>query len=294
MAYRDSTMRVANIPKLFGHEDPFHIHKVLGASSLLHFVYRMCCAILSPDHTLGFDAYKPYTISLIILHMMLSGTSLVFTIPSNRVRKLPMIWPEFRLHSIIFAYRSLLAMLCFWLNATLDVTYFHYVRGLIVLGTLVCADTVTSYYKKHDMLLPGETTMRSMPFPENTPLIVIRITNMYYSISQVLATMNILFVRNMNRPFAVLFPIQLAAFLMTMVRKSILTSGEWHILYGGALALNYVYALYAVYECTISSTLYWLLSISFIISRFVFHVNKYVLWSGIVGLFMYTTHAFKI
>jgi hypothetical protein len=199
-----------------------------------------------------------------------------------------MIWPEFRLHSIIFAYRSLLAMMCFWLNANLEVTYFHYIRGLIVLATLVAADMVTSYYKKHDLLLPGETTMRSMPFPENTPPFVIRITNMYYSISQVLATMNILFINNMNRPFAVLFPIQLAAFLMTMVRKSILTSGEWHLIYGGALGLNYVYAFYSAYESTISSSLYWLLSTVFIISRFMFHVNKYTLWSGIVGVFMYT------
>lgn len=146
------------------------------------------------------------------------------------------------------------------------------------------------------MLLPGETTMRSMPFPEGTNPMLIRATNLYYSISQVLATMNIIFTSNMNRPFAVLFPIQLAAFLMTLVRKSILTSGEWHVLYAGALGLNYVYAAVATTDNSglISMPMYLLLASTFIILRFRYHVNKYILWSGIVSIFMSRIHSHNI
>lgn len=248
----------------------------------------LCCT--SADHSIGFDPTKSYTLALIVMHMTLSVSSLAFSIPRNRIRKLPMIWPEFRLHSIIFACRSLLSMICFWFNTQLGVTYFHYARGMIVLLTLASADLVTMYYKKHDMLLPGETTMRSMPFPEGTSPTVISVTNFYYSVSQVLATMNMLFVSGMDYPFVVLFPIQLAAFLMTMVRKSIITAGEWHILYGGSLGLNYLYALVRPTDNVVSPLLYWILASTFVMLRFRYHVNKYLLWSGIVCVFMYTVN----
>lgn len=289
-------MRILNIPKLFTHEDPLHIHKLLGISSLIHYAYRAYLSYVSTNHSMSFDPTKWHTLALIVMHVLLSTTSLVFTIPRNRVRKLPMIWPEFRLHSIVFAYRSLLAMICFWLNAKTGMVLFHYARGIILLLTLASADLVTLYYKNHDMLLPGETTMRSMPFPEGTNPTLIRTTNLYYSISQVLATMNIIFTSNMNRPFAVLFPIQLAAFLMTLVRKSILTSGEWHVMYAGALGLNYVYAVVATTDNSglISMPMYLFLASTFIILRFRYHVNKYILWSGIVSIFMSRIHSHNI
>jgi len=276
-------MRLLNIPKLLSHEDPFHVHKLLGVGSLAHFGYRVYTTAVRPEHSMGFVEGAGGTLALIAMHAALSGTSLLFHIPRNRVRKLPMIWPEFRLHSIIFAYRSLLAMLCFWLDGYFQTRLFSYVRGGLVVTTLVSADIVTAYYKKIDQLKPGETTMRSMPFPEQTPAAVIRATNFYYSFSQVLATLNILFAMNMNRAFAALFPIQLAAFLMTLVRKSILTAGEWHVAYGAALGINYVYAAVAPDEGSIPLAAYWCIAAAFVVLRFRYNMNKYLLWSSIVG-----------
>lgn len=281
-------MRITNLPKLLTHEDPLHLHKTLGIGCLAHYGYRAYHAYASPVHSMGFDPHHPSTPACILLHLALSMSSLAFTIPRNRVRKLPMIWPEFRLHSILFASRSLLAMLCFWAHAVYGMPAFQYARGLLVLATLACADAVTFYYKKMDQLLPGETTMRSMPFPDGTPLAIIRTTNMYYSVSQVLATMNILFVPSMDRPFAVLFPIQLAAFLMTMVRKSILTAGEWHVLYAAALGLNFVHAAMTAGESTLSTAAYWTLAATFAALRFACRANKYFLWTGVVAVFAYT------
>jgi len=278
-------MRFSNAPRLIGHEDPFHLHKILGVTSLGHFGYRIVQCVQRQDHTLGFVSGDPWLLVWIAVHAALSGTSLIFAIPANRIRKLPMIWPEFRLHSILFAYRSLAAMLCFWADAYYATRMFSYARGVLVLATLIGADAVTAHYRRQEKLKPGETTMRSMPFPEGTPATVIRSVNFYYSVSQVLATMNILFTTNANRPFAVLFPIQLAAFLMTLVRKSVLSAGEWHIAYGAALGVNYVYAGLVAGEATIPMAQYWSLASAFVFSRFVLNVNKYWLWMWIVGIF---------
>jgi hypothetical protein len=50
-----------------------------------------------------------------ILHAGLSWSSLLFHIPAKRNKSNPMIWPEFRWHSICFACRSFVAM--YWVAA---------------------------------------------------------------------------------------------------------------------------------------------------------------------------------
>jgi len=289
-------MRLSQVSRLFTREDRGHVHKVLGFTALGHYVYRVVRCVRSDDHALGFVAGDPWMLFWILVHLALSGTSLIFHIPRNRVRKLPMIWPEFRVHSILFAYRSLAIMLCLWQAADGDgggggdgarttQLLVAGARGAIVMGTIVGADLATAHYRRMEALKPDETTMRSMPFPDGTPSAVVKGVNFYYSVSQVLATMNMLFSVNANRPFAALFPIQIAAFLMTLVRKGVLTAGEWHASYAGALGVNYVYAAVASGECSVPLATYWVIAAAFVLARFGLRANKYLLWSGVVGYY---------
>ena len=275
-------MIVTNAWRLIGNEDAFHIHKSLGVLSLGHFAYR--AALFVKYGTMGFSG-NAATMACIALHMALSGTSLIFHLPNNRIRKAPMIWPEFRIHSILFAYRSLICMAFYWVNAQFadasrDITY--WCRCMTLIGTLIGADVATAYFKALEKGESG-TTMRGMPFPESITLHQRDGINMYYSICQVFATLNMIAAPGMERPFGILFPIQIAAFLMTLVRKSILSAGEWHTSYASALGINFVHAIYetSIQKTTPSTFVYLSLIACFCILRFQYRFNKYVLWSAI-------------
>ena len=90
--------------KLFTHHDHNNAHKSLGLVVLLQFVYRFVnlalCGSCFPDS-------EPLWASTLLLlaHACLSVSSLIFRLPAKRNFTSPMIWPEFGLHSIVFATR---------------------------------------------------------------------------------------------------------------------------------------------------------------------------------------------
>lgn len=275
---------MALIAKLVTHEDGqhFHIHKILGITSLCHYFYRFFCFCFSGN--MGFDS-SWVTLVCVFAHASLSGTSLFFKIPENRVRGKPMIWPEFRLHSIFFAWRSILPMLFLWFSS--HVTPIRPYRqpffAFCIISTMILADYTSSHFKKRGTLQPENTTMRMMPFPEQTSERLIAITNFYYSVCQVLATLIVLYATDYPRLLMVMFPIQLAAFLMTLVRKSLISGRTWHVLYGISLGLNYVYAIADDQSLPLD---YWIFATFFCVFRFYFNGNKYLLWGCIaVGFF---------
>lgn len=106
-----------------------------------------------------------------------------------------MIYPEFRLHSTIFAYRSLIVMLLQWASLRFHTVYPLYLRGIVVLVTMICADAVTKAYKDQG------TTMRGMPFPEYVPEILRNSLNLFYSVSQIFATAEVIFGNHMVRRY---------------------------------------------------------------------------------------------
>ena len=218
----------------------------------------------------------------IVSHAALSGTSLIFYIPSARSITSPMIWPEFRAHSIIFAYRSLVAMSLTELTISDPIT-----RFVTVLGTLLLADGATKYFK-----MEGVTTMRDMPFPDWVSQTARTQLNYYYSFSQIFATMTILFSSSMERAFMILFPIQIAAFLMTLVRKKIITPLQWHIYYALSLFMNYLYTLLLlnITHTEIMPVLFYISSVFFCFLRFGFRVNKYILWIGIGAIYIFSEY----
>ena len=243
-----------------------HIHKTLGLACLVHFASQF--TLFFKDGTMYFDTRTWF---MIALHVLLSWSSFIFHLPDLRSVHAPMIWPEFRAHSILFATRSLVAMSMSLSNASVPET-----RFLNVMGTIALADLAT---KTHDA---RSTTMRDMPFPTWVSERTRDRVNMYYSVSQVLATSGLLFSPSMERAFMVLFPIQIAAFLMTLVRKRLISPLSWHVLYAGSLGLNYLHAGLAKDSLPIA---FYVASLVFCVLRFRFRWNKYVLWALIGGAY---------
>lgn len=80
----------------------------------------------------------------------------------------------------------------------------------------------------------------------------------------------------LDEAFLVLFPIQIAAFLLTLVRKDVISAATWHALYGASLLLPYVYLL-IVLQTETALELLWVGGMVSLF-RFRYRVNKYLLW----------------
>jgi hypothetical protein len=278
-------INVANVPKLITKEDGnyFHFHKILGVLSLLHYGYRVRNLILTGS--MKFDG-SLFTLACIGLHTVLSGSSFIFHISNTRIRGAPMIYPEFRLHSIIFAYRSLLVMLLQWICLRYDVVFPLYLRGGVVILTMVLADMVTRAHKDQG------TTMRAMPFPEYASTLVRDNLNLFYSVSQIFATGQVIFGVHMDEVFAVVFPIQIAALLMTCVRKSIISAAAWHNFYALSLLSNYVVSPIVGYMTPVldykGGGFFFPCTAAVIALRFgPLGLDKYVIWTVVAVLHLY-------
>lgn len=214
--------------KLVTREDPFHLHKILGTVCVLHFVYRYY--LLNTTGSMHFD--QPVDMAMVSLHGVLSISSLGFHVSSVRNVTKPMIYPEFRAHSILFALRS---VVCCYLHFY----RFHYMWPMVVcFQTLWLASAISEHYKRQAFIHTTEgKTMRNMPFdphmsPEDQGAIVAMHSRM-----QIGATL-FMWV-NVDTAFLPLVAIQLAAFLMTLVRKGLISSRTWHLVYSCALWINY-------------------------------------------------------
>jgi hypothetical protein len=241
-----------------------HLHKTLGLVSLVHFALQF-----GNFFNLGAMQFDNRTWMFLVFHLLLSWSSTIFHLPAIRSVHAPMIWPEFRAHSILFATRSLVAM-----ALTLNQVSSPWTRFANVLTTMALADLATIYYKV------TVTTMRDMPFPDWVSQTTRDRVNLYYSVSQVLATGILLFSPSMERAMFILFPIQIAAFLMTLVRKQIISPLSWHVLYAGSLGLNYLHSLLALDNLPVG---FYLGCLLFCLMRFRYRWNKYFLWT-LIGL----------
>lgn len=270
--------RPHNSHKLVTKEDPFHVHKIIGIVCLLNYGYRYYLLIRYGS----MDLNNSYAALLMVYHAILSGSSVVFHIPSIRNPKAPMIYPEYRLHSILFVMRS---VVCYFL------TFFgHSIEYKIAVCylTMLLADAVTARYKSPDSLM--NTTMRNMPFDtrigeeEQQQIILMQ------SSQQIGATLYML--GNLDSCFSPMFAIQIAAFLMTMVRKSIIDSNMWHIVYNIALWMNALcfYSLpigYLIAEVALFQVLYyWRFSNMKDRPRMIVG-NKYIGWTIVFAMFYF-------
>ncbi|KAL7470184.1 hypothetical protein ACHAXS_010443 [Conticribra weissflogii] len=235
--------------KLFTREDPQNIHKGCGLFVLLHYAFRFY-QMLFGDLSSGFGSRMGHGATVIgplclIPHAVLSLSSLIFhTVPKERIVGQPMIWREFRAHSIIFAMRSIIGTLCAWISVYFD----HHpivrkmaivVSSLSILIANYAAETATKKLCPSNL----ESTTATMPYWEGASIETQRRFKSFYAYCQFLATLACLSISNPAWPFAVMLPIQLAAFLMTMVRKGFLSAKSYHVLYTLSLVMPYVVAV---------------------------------------------------
>jgi hypothetical protein len=156
-------------------------------------------------------------------------------------------------------------------------------RGWLVLLTMVLADTVTRYYKTIGLVEKNESTMRTNPYPTWFPQNLIPYHNIFYSASQILATMECLSSPDISFPFIILIAIQTAPFCMTLVKKGVIDQTGWHIYYTIALGISYMYGNFgARMGHYVPEWLYWVLAFGIMLGRFSLGLEKYFLWSLVV------------
>mmetsp|Transcript_19955 Transcript_19955/g.28590 ORF Transcript_19955/g.28590 Transcript_19955/m.28590 type:complete len:211 (-) Transcript_19955:90-722(-) len=204
-----------------------------------------------------------------------------------------MIYPEFRLHSIVFASRSLAIMLLLYFTRIFNAEILLYLRGAVVIVTMILADVITNSFKDQGK------TMRAMPFPDYAPHFLRNNLNRFYSISQIFATAQMFFCIGLDEAFLVLFPIQIAAFLMTCVRKSIISAGAWHFYYAAALGLNYIIAPILQYSSSTNNLsrggfFYPTAFVAIFFRFFVPDVSKYVVWLIVYAVQFYAMYSLHL
>jgi hypothetical protein len=278
----NNLLNIENLHKLSTKEDPAYIHKILGGICMTNFLYQYYHIFIYGK----FNLDNPLGLYLVSLHGILSISSLIFHIPSIRNRSAPMIYPEFRLHSIVFGLR---AVFCFYLS------YFklHFIYKIAICYlTMIFADITTYYYNNTantanttntaNTANTANTTMRNMPFNENIPLKLQKKITHFNSSMQIAATLYML--GNTNSAFFTLYPIQLAAFMMTLIRKNIITNIIWHRIYSFLLISNiFCYFSLPISFIFIKILLFYL----FIQLRFKLQMNKYYAWSIVFLIYTY-------
>lgn len=241
--------------KLFTKHDAFHIHAIIGILCLIHFLYRylrLCvygCAFgeyeLHYVHTKVFDTF------CVLFHVLLHTTSFQFHLPAQRSEKRPMIWTEFRFHSAVFAFRHICCTLSQWWLST---TFYEN-------GGNVCFVVLTILFAKEITQCFGNTqkrTTNAMPYPENTNVVNIKLTKAFYATAQFGATTCAIW----GPPTVAFLPIcaiEIAPFMMTLVRKGKATVLQYHQIYTIALLIHYLLWFVCMQSAHSYHSLQWVL-----------------------------------
>jgi len=221
--------------RLVTDHDPYHIHKCLGAFVLLHYAYRLFLVCTTgdafpPSHSRSWQSVG------VVAHGLLSWSSLLLPLPTHRNFASPMIWPEFRMHSIVFATRhvvcTLLTLHRLWpTNLYLNVL----LKMAIVGGVIKLASHITDQYGCR-----LNRTTNSMPYPATVTPSEQRQIKLYYARAQFGATVQAI-CQDATLCFMPLIAIQTAPLLMTLVRKGKITTRAYHIGYAVALVLGGIF-----------------------------------------------------
>jgi len=264
--------------RLLTHHDRYHRHAILGLVSLLHFAYRLLATAVTG---VAFPPGEPaWATALCLLpHTLLHVTSLTLHLPRKRNFSAPMIWPEFRLHSGVFGLRMVAATAAsLWLWAP-GAGSQHPAAYLLVLGTCCLADLVTRHFGDQE-----QRTTNAMPYPAQATAAHVAAAKEFYRDAQVNATL-LAATGPPSGIFLSLLSIQAAPLLMTLVRKGVAVSTDYHRYYGLALLVPYwahVRAtLVAIRAGQPVDGLAHLAAFSlFYVGRFRFRLNKYLLWTA--------------
>jgi hypothetical protein len=178
--------------------------------------------------------------------------------------------------------------------------YYLYQIGKLALIVLhhILADYITLKYNINE-----KTTTRDINW-ENISDNVKSLVKKYYAVCQILAINALILTDNekygsgtIESAFLIMFPIQLSTFLMTLVRKSIISNISWHIFYGLSLLSPFFIVINTInYTASCNSDsnnknkleitkVY--LPILYIIFRLQYNMNKYYLMFHVFIINMY-------
>ena len=147
---------------------------------------------------------------------------------------------------------------------------------------MLLADIITYNYNVIGKYEKNGSTMKNMPFDNKIPEIEQKKITLMHSSMQIGATIYMLC--NIDSAFSPILGIQLAAFLMTLVRKNIIKANSWHIIYAFSLWINiflYLSQNMSLDFITIQFTMYSIYTKLF----FKIKLNKYIGWTILFGLF---------
>ncbi|KAL1521316.1 hypothetical protein AB1Y20_020983 [Prymnesium parvum] len=116
---------------LLTNHDKYHMHALLGLAVLLHFLFRWGMLLAYGD-AFGNDGMLRFHVLMVLLHAALPLSALPLPIPRARNFSAPMIWQEFRLHSLAFAPRhvlSTISSLTFPSNRVVQLAIVHFCLG---------------------------------------------------------------------------------------------------------------------------------------------------------------------
>jgi len=233
---------------LFTNHDKYHIHKTLGFLAVANFILRFYYAIVYGTSFPPFET-KVFSCSSVLIHALLPIASLSIPLPEKRNFTSPMIWKEFRLHSILFSCRhsilTIITLLELWptqleifknykLYALFSESILKYIA---IISCIKIASIITAKY--------GDTekrTTNAMPYPEHVTEYEIEKIKYEYAKKQFGATIMAVFSGELSASlnFAPLYAIQSAPFMMTLVRKGKCNSTHYHMVY----SLTLIYPLY--------------------------------------------------
>jgi len=253
---------------LFTHEDKYNIHKLFGLFCLLHFLYRFGNV---GESDMRFNASWATAASL-VPHFGLSTSSLIFRIPTKRIVEGSRIWPEYRLHSIVFACRSLACMLLTWIEAAYGLAPNYHVNTAIVLGSIAAADLGSWSVGEQ----ARSSTIRDLSAP---PAL-----RYFFSVMQFHASAGCLLgVRRFSTQFIYVWIVQFTAFLMTLRRKNLVPHTPLLYIYGVMLSFGFfvatsdalLHSSWALVNALANGAAYL---------RLGWRVNKYALWLGMAAV----------
>lgn len=256
------------VSKLFTKEDNLQIHKTLGILSVLSFLYRYF--IIYPSQgNLGFDGRLIDHLT-ILLHFLLSTSSLLFHVIARRIVNRPMIiWEEYRLHAIVFSTRCVSVYLYGYFRPFQGTDFERYALVVLVLLHHVMADKITEWYGSKN----GVTTVRVHDKHRRDITAVLRFYAFYQFAA--LASHVVPNARLADLGFNTFIAIQSSAFLMTLYRKSIISEVSHAFWYSVCLIIS----LYHIFSDCGSPFFFAKLSAAYLL-RTEMKLNKYVLWAG--------------
>ena len=244
--------------RLVTKHDILHVHKLLGITCLVHFLYRYAW-VWPTTGTLGF---APESFWYVALHWLLSLSSLVFRVPVARTARQPTtIWKEYQLHAILFTTRCVVAFL-------ISPTTRPLLRYALIMPFHVAADVVSMQFG-----VTGSTTVRGN-HTQRKGLFLQRIITTYGLYQHfALASHLVPNARGRDLGWNAVIAIQSSAFAMTLVRKGIFKWYHHAISYTVCIGISVVFI---VQHLTTWQSMCAILA--YCMRRL--GANKYVLWAA--------------